>query len=206
MLRSTPYLRIARAILRVTLTVTVLGAVATGVVAARGLGSSRAVAPPPGPSLADSRIQAMSAFDQVTASSLAQSAAASSGASAAATRAAQTAQAERQAVAQQAARSAERDPRSVARIMLADHAWGADQFGCLDALWSKESGWNLQARNASSGAYGIPQALPGAKMASAGGDWQTNPITQIRWGLQYIDQVYGSPCGAWAHSQAMNWY
>ena len=79
------------------------------------------------------------------------------------------------------------------------------QFPCLDDIWSRESGWNYLAENAS-GAYGIPQALPGSKMASAGGDWQSNPATQIRWGLSYIQDNYGSPCGAWAHEQTDGWY
>ena len=70
----------------------------------------------------------------------------------------------------------------------------------------KESGWNTSASNGSSGAYGIPQSLPGSKMASAGSDWQTNPATQIKWGLGYIQERYGSPCAAWGHSQATNWY
>ena len=79
------------------------------------------------------------------------------------------------------------------------------QFGCLDNIWSRESGWNYQAANAS-GAYGIPQALPGSKMASAGADWQTNPATQIRWGLGYIKSIYGTPCGAWAFWQSNGYY
>lgn len=83
---------------------------------------------------------------------------------------------------------------------------GAAQFRCLDALWMRESGWRWSAQNPSSGAYGIPQALPGSKMASAGSDWRTNPITQIRWGLGYIGSRYGTPCAAWAHSQANGWY
>jgi hypothetical protein len=98
------------------------------------------------------------------------------------------------------------DPRSIARSMLGSYGWGGDQFGCLDSLWQRESNWNPYAQNPSSGAYGIPQSLPGGKMASAGADWQTNPATQIRWGLGYISQVYGSPCGAWAHSQSVGWY
>ncbi len=98
------------------------------------------------------------------------------------------------------------DPRSIARSMLSSYGWGADQFGCLNSLWAKESGWNPSAANPSSGAYGIPQSLPGSKMASAGSDWRTNPATQIKWGLGYIDGRYGSPCGAWSHSQANNWY
>ncbi len=90
--------------------------------------------------------------------------------------------------------------------MLGSYGWGDDQFGCLVSLWNKESGWNYQASNPSSGAYGIPQALPGSKMGSAGSDWQTNPATQIAWGLGYIDGRYGSPCGAWGHSQSVGWY
>jgi hypothetical protein len=82
---------------------------------------------------------------------------------------------------------------------------GDDQYACLDYLWTKESGWRVNAYNPS-GAYGIPQALPGSKMASVGADWQTNPATQITWGLQYIDSRYGSPCGAKAHSVLKNWY
>ena len=98
------------------------------------------------------------------------------------------------------------DPRSIARTMVAARGWGGSQFGCLDRLWMKESNWNPYARNPSSGAYGIPQALPGSKMATAGGDWRTNPATQIAWGLSYIAARYGTPCSAWAHSQAVNWY
>jgi hypothetical protein len=110
------------------------------------------------------------------------------------------------------ARAAERsrlaslDPRDLARSLMRTHGWGDGQFECLDSLWTRESGWNRSARNPSSGAYGIPQALPGSKMASAGADWRTNPITQIRWGLQYIEASYGSPCAAWGHSQAQGWY
>ncbi|WP_068687484.1 aggregation-promoting factor C-terminal-like domain-containing protein [Thermobifida halotolerans] len=98
------------------------------------------------------------------------------------------------------------DPRGIAQAMLADYGWSSDQFGCLDSLWEKESNWNHLAQNPSSGAYGIPQALPGSKMASAGDDWQTNPATQIKWGLGYIQGRYGSPCAAWEHSQSVGWY
>lgn len=84
--------------------------------------------------------------------------------------------------------------------------WGEDQFSCLVALWNKESGWRVNAENTSSGAYGIPQSLPGSKMASAGSDWATNPATQIEWGLGYISGRYGTPCGAWGHSQSVGWY
>jgi hypothetical protein len=78
-------------------------------------------------------------------------------------------------------------------------------FGCLLDLWNHESGWVYDAENAS-GAYGIPQALPGSKMASAGPDWQTNPATQIKWGLGYIKQLYGNPCGAWSFEEANGYY
>ncbi|MGO1409981.1 MAG: hypothetical protein ACTHU7_00975, partial [Microbacterium sp.] len=87
-----------------------------------------------------------------------------------------------------------------------EFGWGSDQFFCLSNLWQKESGWNYQATNPSSGAYGIPQSLPGAKMSTVAGDWQTNPLTQIRWGLTYIQATYGAPCAAWGHSQSVNWY
>jgi hypothetical protein len=109
------------------------------------------------------------------------------------------------AAAASASRSSSRDPRSAARALLAARGWSG-HFGCLDALWQRESGWNHRAMNPSSGAYGIPQSLPGSKMASAGADWRTNPVTQIRWGLGYIASRYGTPCGAWAHSQATGWY
>ncbi|MFJ7236954.1 transglycosylase SLT domain-containing protein [Streptomyces olivaceus] len=80
------------------------------------------------------------------------------------------------------------------------------QFQCFSNIVNHESTWNYQATNASSGAYGLVQALPGSKMASAGADWQTNPATQIKWGLNYMDSRYGSPCGAWEFWQANNWY
>jgi hypothetical protein len=83
--------------------------------------------------------------------------------------------------------------------------WSSSQFGCLDRLWTRESGWRVSAHNAS-GAYGIPQALPASKMATAGADWRTNPITQIRWGLGYIADAYGSPCAALEHSYRYNYY
>ena len=97
------------------------------------------------------------------------------------------------------------DPGS-AKAIAQGYVGAGAEFDCLVALWNKESGWNVHAHNPSSGAYGIPQSLPGSKMASAGADWQTNADTQIRWGLGYIQGRYGSPCGAWAHSQAVGWY
>ncbi|WP_295789718.1 lytic transglycosylase domain-containing protein [uncultured Microbacterium sp.] len=96
--------------------------------------------------------------------------------------------------------------QATARGMLASRGWGDDQFSCLVSLWNKESGWNYRAYNAGSGAYGIPQALPGSKMSSAGADWETNAATQISWGLGYISGRYGTPCGAWSHSQSTGWY
>lgn len=100
------------------------------------------------------------------------------------------------------------DPASaqgIAAEMVAARGWSTSEFQCLVALWNRESGWNVTAGNAS-GAYGIPQALPGSKMASAGADWATNPATQITWGLGYIAGRYGTPCGAWSHFQSNNWY
>ncbi|MFE5671389.1 hypothetical protein ACFQ58_07235 [Agromyces sp. NPDC056523] len=88
----------------------------------------------------------------------------------------------------------------------AQYGWGEGEFQCLVQLWTKESGWNYQATNASSGAYGIVQAWPAEKLATAGADWRTNAATQIKWGLDYISRGYGSPCAAWGHSQSLNWY
>jgi len=97
-------------------------------------------------------------------------------------------------------------PQQIAQAMLGSFGWSASQFSCLDPLWEHESGWSVTAYNAGSGAYGIPQALPGSRMASAGPDWQTSAATQIKWGLEYIKDTYGSPCGAWAHEEATGWY
>ncbi|MEW2496970.1 aggregation-promoting factor C-terminal-like domain-containing protein [Streptomyces nodosus] len=91
--------------------------------------------------------------------------------------------------------------QAMARQMVA-----ADQFQCFSNIVDHESSWNLHATNPSSGAYGLFQALPGSKMVSAGADWQTNPATQIKWGLSYMNGRYGSPCGAWSYWQANHWY
>ncbi|MDR0848739.1 MAG: hypothetical protein LBN10_06820 [Propionibacteriaceae bacterium] len=96
--------------------------------------------------------------------------------------------------------------QSVAYGMVLSRGWGDAQFSCLVWLWNRESGWRWNAQNPYSGAYGIPQSLPASKMASAGADWPTNAVTQIVWGLSYISQRYGTPCGAWAHSEATGWY
>jgi hypothetical protein len=95
--------------------------------------------------------------------------------------------------------------QSIGFNMLSSFGFSTSQWPCLDDLWNRESGWIYDAENAS-GAYGIPQALPGSKMASAGADWATDPTTQIRWGLGYIQSVYGSPCSAWDHEEADGWY
>ena len=96
--------------------------------------------------------------------------------------------------------------RELGRSMTLDFGWGGGEFDCLDNLWVSESNWLTTAENPSSGAYGIPQSLPADKMASAGDDWATNPATQIAWGLDYIDDVYGTPCSAWSFKQSNNWY
>ncbi len=103
-------------------------------------------------------------------------------------------------------RLSDSDPRDIARALLGEFGFSSSQFGCLDSLWTRESNWRVNADNPTSSAYGIPQALPGSKMSSAGADWAHNPVTQIRWGLGYIEARYGSPCGAWGHSQARGWY
>ena len=96
--------------------------------------------------------------------------------------------------------------QAIAYGILQSMGLGDSEYSCLVALWDRESHWNVYAHNTSSGAYGIPQALPGEKMASAGADWATNPATQVTWGLGYISSRYGTPCGAWAHSEDQGWY
>ena len=91
-------------------------------------------------------------------------------------------------------------------IMFTEYAWGADQFTCLNRLWTKESHWNYRSHNKRSGAHGIPQALPATRMDSISTDWRTNPVTQIRWGLRYIEARYTSPCGAWAKFKRSRYY
>jgi len=96
--------------------------------------------------------------------------------------------------------------QAIAFEMVMAQGWGLSEYDCLVALWNRESHWNVYAENKTSGAYGIPQALPGTKMATVADDWQTNPVTQITWGLGYIAGRYGTPCGAWAHSELKGWY
>jgi hypothetical protein len=108
-----------------------------------------------------------------------------------------------------AARAKKRTPltaREVAQQLVSDRGWKAAQFTCLDKLWTRESGWDPHEENGGSGAYGIPQSLPGRKMASFGADWRSNPVTQIKWGLWYIADRYSTPCAAWAHSERYNYY
>jgi hypothetical protein len=121
------------------------------------------------------------------------------------------AKADRSVQEERASRDAERKkyegtPKEVAMNLLPDHGWSQSQFSCLEKLWNKESRWKVSAANPTSSAYGIPQALPGNRMAAYGKDWRTNPVTQIKWGLDYIEATYGSPCSAWGHSQAKGWY
>ena len=103
---------------------------------------------------------------------------------------------------------AQLDPQTVAEELVAERGWAAGEMGCLRDLWQRESAWSWSATNASSGAYGIPQALPGWKMATAGRDWLLNPRTQMTWGLDYIKAVYRTPCGAWSRWQTRSphWY
>jgi hypothetical protein len=115
--------------------------------------------------------------------------------------------AERQAAEALARANTPEGAKQTARAMAASqYGWGESEFQCLVQLWTKESGWNYQAVNSSSGAYGIVQAWPAEKLATAGADWRTNAATQVKWGLDYIARGYGSPCAAWGHSQSLNWY
>ncbi|PKW27419.1 hypothetical protein [Phycicoccus duodecadis] len=123
----------------------------------------------------------------------------------------------RQQQAERAARAAERtrifsnaqdDPKAAAQILLPEYGFSQGQWPCLEQLWTGESDWRWWVANSSSGAYGIPQSLPASKMATVGADWRTNPVTQIRWGLDYIKRSYGSPCNAldmW-NSRSPHWY
>ena len=91
-------------------------------------------------------------------------------------------------------------------IMSAEYEWGDDEYACLNRLWTKESHWNYKAHNYRSGAHGIAQALPAIKMEVISSDWRTNPVTQIRWGLRYVEARYDTPCEAWAKFKRSNYY
>ena len=135
--------------------------------------------------------------DRVAAAKAAQEAAAAAAASAAA---------EAQRMQTLASSNTPAGAKAVAQSLASSkYGWGGGQFTCLVDLWQKESGWSYTAHNGS-GATGIPQALPGSKMASAGSDWATNAATQVAWGLGYIAGSYGTPCAAWVHSEAYNYY
>lgn len=97
-------------------------------------------------------------------------------------------------------------PRRIGHLLAHRAGWRGGEWSCLDALWTRESHWRVHDTNAHSGAYGIPQALPAEKMGTVAGDWRNDPVTQIRWGLHYIDVRYGSPCAAWSHSQEYGYY
>jgi hypothetical protein len=182
-------------------------------------GTSAIVAGPPGAGLAIATFKGQHSKTVADAALVARQAAAARAARLAAQRqAAQAAQAAQQAAASSsppaAAPTAPAAPpvtvtpgsaQQIAMSMLGSYGWASSQFSCLNELWNRESGWRTTAENPS-GAYGIPQALPGSKMASAGADWQTSATTQIRWGLGYIKGQYGSPCGAWSHEEATGWY
>jgi hypothetical protein len=97
-------------------------------------------------------------------------------------------------------------PRQIGQSMAAQYGWVGQQWTCLDDLWTRESNWNAAAFNPRTGGYGVPQATPASKMASAGPDWRTNAATQIKWGLTYIQGRYGTPCGAWSWLLYNGWY
>jgi hypothetical protein len=95
----------------------------------------------------------------------------------------------------------------VAKALIAEkYQWTEEQYSCLNKLWTKESHWNYKARNKVSGAHGIAQALPATKMEVVGTDWRTNPVTQITWGLKYINERYDTPCKAWSKFKRSRWY
>ena len=98
------------------------------------------------------------------------------------------------------------DPRTITKALLPQFGMSPSDFSCVDSIWTQESGWDIHATNPSSGAYGIPQALPASKMASAGPDYQNNAATQIKWGLGYIKSRYGSACAAAGFKAANGWY
>jgi hypothetical protein len=148
--------------------------------------------------------------EQVAAQAAAQAAAAAAAAKQAAQearQAQQSQQAQQGQTPQVAASGNSGSPQQIAASMMGQYGWSSSQFSdCLVPLWTRESGWNPSAVNPSSGAYGIPQALPASQLASAGANWQTSATTQIEWGLKYIQGRYGTPCGAWAHEEADGWY
>ncbi|MFL6059676.1 MAG: lytic transglycosylase domain-containing protein [Marmoricola sp.] len=101
---------------------------------------------------------------------------------------------------------AQADPKTLTRALMPIYGLASSDFECIDEIWTQESGWNVHADNPSSSAYGIPQALPGSKMASSGADWRNSAETQIRWGLQYIEKRYGTACAAWSFKRSHGYY
>lgn len=98
------------------------------------------------------------------------------------------------------------DPKALTRALMPQYGLASADFDCVDRIWTQESNWNVHADNPTSSAYGIPQALPGSKMATEGADWRNNAETQIRWGLGYIAKRYGTACSAWSFKQSHGWY
>lgn len=179
-----------------------------------GVNSQRAVLSAEAQAEAAAKAKAKAAADAAAAKAArAKAAAATKAAQAKAAAAAKARTEAAQKVARDKARTsaitaAQKDPRSAAKAMLGDYGWGESQWRCLNLLWEGESAWKHTAENSSSGAYGIPQSLPARKMATFGADYRTNPITQIKWGLWYIEQSYGTPCGAWEfwNNRYPHWY
>jgi hypothetical protein len=119
----------------------------------------------------------------------------------------QAARARRDEVAAQGYEPGTTEPRDIARQILQNkYGYGAEQYSCFNNIIIRESNWDINATNAASGAYGIPQALPGSKMASVASDWRTNPATQITWAIGYMKSRYGSPCDAWGFKSSHGWY
>ena len=123
-------------------------------------------------------------------------------------RAQEQARAAREAKRKRVLDNAQSDPKAAAQLLMPEYGFGSEQWPCLDQLWIGESDWRWWAENPSSGAYGIPQSLPASKMATVSDDWRTNPVTQIKWGLDYIKRSYGTPCNALSQWQARSphWY
>jgi hypothetical protein len=123
-------------------------------------------------------------------------------------RAQEQARAAREAQRKRVLDNAQSDPKAAAQLLMPEYGFGSEQWPCLDQLWIGESDWRWWAENPSSGAYGIPQSLPASKMATVSDDWRTNPVTQIKWGLDYIKRSYGTPCNALSQWQARSphWY
>ncbi|MDN5796960.1 MAG: lytic transglycosylase domain-containing protein [Intrasporangium sp.] len=224
--RPTPRRRAARPVVAAGLALG-LGLGAVGYAAATGSGTGEPA--PAGETVAAQELALTSAVDTsyraatvsrsesrtaVSAADLAAAKKANAQAKAKAEKKAKAAAEQKRRKAAEAARAktiakAKDNPRAAARALMAEHGWTSQaQYSCLVTLWNGESDWRWTASNPSSGAYGIPQSLPGSKMAKFGNDWRTNPVTQMKWGLWYIEQSYGSPCDALSfwQSNSPHWY